>query len=82
MQSKGFCKLTTKQGVCWEVITINGRAAFQAGDMLVFYNDNVNTYVLVDGMLRIGMSGTMQECLEAVFPAGAHVYSPIFQAVA
>jgi len=61
-----MCTLTTTQGVKWEIIELNGRSAYQSGDILCFWNPLVEQYMLVDGMLQIAMSGTLQECLECV----------------
>jgi hypothetical protein len=59
-------KLTTSQGVSWEILTINDRSAYQAGNFLVFWDPMMAHYKLVDGLLAVCMSGTLQDCLECV----------------
>ena len=72
-----MCKLTTRQGVTWEIITINGKAAYQAGSLLIFFDPRMNHHKLVDGFLSVRMTGTLQDCLECVQHAEGRAVAPL-----
>ena len=66
--------LTTSQGVCWEIITINERAAYQAGEFMVFWNPRIKQHVLVNGFARVIMTGLVQDCLDSVSSAKGRLH--------
>lgn len=77
-----MCKLTTLHGVTWEIITVNGRAAYQADHFMVFWNPSLQKHVLTNGLCKILLTGTLMECLDCVWLINGCVCTYISTAVA
>lgn len=61
-----MCTLTTQHGIKWEVIQLNGRAAYNRDQLTVLWMMDLESYIVMDAMARLVMQGPLQECLDSV----------------
>jgi len=63
-ESQGI--ITTSHGIKWELITLNGRTAFQREPLTILWMDKEERYVLLDGLAQVVRRGSLQDCLDSV----------------
>lgn len=58
--------LTTRHGIVWRIIQLNGRAGYMRESLTVFYQPAKENYVMVDKACQPVFSGTLMDCLDSV----------------
>jgi len=61
-----MCTLTTQHGIKWEILSLNGRVAYQRDTLTVLWIPSQQSYIVLDALCAPIMRGTLEECLESV----------------